>query len=69
MFVALVIHHAIRMHRIKLSFVAYPVLQNFSALPYKRHDFCVQILEHKMCVFCVQIVEHKMCVFCVQILS
>ena len=51
MFVALVIKHAQRMRRI-LSSVASLVLQHFSTLPPKRHDFRgKKIVGLKMCIF------------------
>jgi len=51
-YVALVIHHAMRMRRIILSPVAYLQLQYFSTLYHKRHDFRKKKkkIEHKMCV-------------------
>jgi len=49
-FVALVIHHAKRMLRIILSFVACLALPCFSTLSHKRHDFLQKWLNIK-CVF------------------
>jgi hypothetical protein len=47
---ALVIQYAKRMRRIILSSVACLVLQCFSTLSHKRHDFRKQIMEQEMCV-------------------
>ena len=51
-FVALFIQHATRMYRIKLSSVACLVVQYFSTLSHKRHDFRGGggNLKYKMCV-------------------
>jgi len=46
--VALVIQHAMRVRRIILSSVACPVLQYFSTLSHKRHDFRKTFIEYKM---------------------
>ena len=48
--VALVIHHAMRMRRVVLSFVASLAPEYFSTLSYKRNDFRINITAHKICV-------------------
>ena len=50
-FVALGIQRAMRMSRIILSLVTFPVLQYFSTLSHKRHYFRnkKEIIEYKMC--------------------
>ena len=50
MYVALIIKNAKRMRRIILSSVACPVLQYFSTLLNKRHDFRNKVTECKMYV-------------------
>jgi hypothetical protein len=46
--VALVIQHAVRMHRITLSSVASSGVPYFSTLCHKHHDFSKQVTEHKL---------------------
>jgi hypothetical protein len=46
--VALVIQHALCMGHITLSFVVCLVLQYFSTLFHKKHDFLKEVMEHKM---------------------
>jgi len=48
--VALGIQHAMRMSRVKLSSVTFPVLSYFTALSQKRNDFRKNVIEYKMCV-------------------
>jgi len=49
-FAALGNQRAKRLRRIKLSFVARLILQYFSTLSHKRHDFWENVTEHRMCV-------------------
>jgi hypothetical protein len=51
----LVIQHAKGIRHIILSSVACPILQHFSTLPHKRHNFRKLIFEHNMCGVSVQI--------------
>jgi hypothetical protein len=48
-FVALVIHHAMRMRHIIFSYVACLAVYIFSTVPHKRHDFREKVIEHKIC--------------------
>jgi hypothetical protein len=54
LFVALVIQHAIRTHRIILPFVACPTFPNFSALPRNGRIFVERLLNVKCVCFSVQ---------------
>jgi len=51
MSVALVIQHASRMHRIRVSSVACQAVPYFNTLFLKWHDFWEKVHEHKMSVF------------------
>ena len=48
--VVLFIQHATHMRHIVTSFVAHLVLQYFSTLCHKRHDFRKKVIDRKMCV-------------------
>jgi hypothetical protein len=49
--VAVVTHHAKRMRRIILSYVACPAVPYFHTLSHKRHDFRKKTLWNIKCVF------------------
>jgi hypothetical protein len=59
-FVALDIQREMRMRRVVFPSVACPVLQYFSTLSHKRHDFTKKIAEHNMFVFlfCTSFVQY-----------
>ena len=46
--VALVIQHAMRMRRVLVSSVAFPVVQNFSTSSHEPHDYRQKVTKHKM---------------------
>jgi hypothetical protein len=46
--VALVIQHAVRMHRVLVSFVGIPVVQNFSTLCLEPYDYRQKVTKHEI---------------------
>ena len=48
--VALVIRHAVRMHRILVSSVTLTVVQNFSTLSHEPYDYRQKVTKYKICV-------------------
>ena len=46
---ALVIQHAMRMRRVLVSSVTFPVVHNFSTLSHEPHDYRQKVTKHKMC--------------------